>query len=146
MLSDAPPSRDDVTTSRTCREPVEVKTFTSSGMTAPAIVPQLMIRESFHQSVPSPSVGISTRETTNVRITETIDVSHTSEVSGCSKFIRSALAYLPRANASLVQYDATLAITIMIRIAKIQTSSCTCTASLPTASRMNEISATPVTP
>ena len=34
----------------------------------------------------------------------------------------------------------------MTRIMKIQTSSCTCTVSFGTASRMNEISATPVTP
>ena len=33
---------------------VEVKTLTSSGMIAPASVPQVMIVESFHQSVPSP--------------------------------------------------------------------------------------------
>src|SRR5688572_2916432 len=104
MLSDAPPSRDDVTISRTCREPVDVNTLTSSGITAPAIVPQLMISDSFHQRVVSPpSEGIMARETTNVRTTETIDVSHTSDVSGCSKFMRSALAYLPRANASLTQ-------------------------------------------
>ena len=55
MLSDAPPSRDDLTTSCTCREFVEVNTLTSSGMTAPASVPHEMIDASFHQSVPSPS-------------------------------------------------------------------------------------------
>jgi len=38
-----------------------VKTLTSSGISAPAIVPQVMIVESFHQSVESPpSVGIRT--------------------------------------------------------------------------------------
>ena len=35
---------------------------------------------------------------------------------------------------------------IMMRMAKIQTRSCTCTVGLGTASRMNEMSATPVTP
>jgi hypothetical protein len=55
MFSDAPPSRDEVTTSRTCADSVEVKTFTSSGMIAPASVPQVMIVDSFHHSVPSPS-------------------------------------------------------------------------------------------
>src|ERR1044071_6889657 len=62
MLSDGPPSRDDVTTSRTCADSVEVNTFTSSGITAPAKVPHVMIEASFHQSVaasgPVPSTGI----------------------------------------------------------------------------------------
>ena len=50
MLSDAPPSRDEVTTSLTWPEWTEVKTLTSSGMIAPASVPQVMIVESFHHS------------------------------------------------------------------------------------------------
>src|SRR4051794_19901911 len=54
MLSDAPPSREAVTTSRTWRDSVDVKTFTSSGMIAPASVPQVMIDESFHHIEPSP--------------------------------------------------------------------------------------------
>jgi hypothetical protein len=59
-LSEAPPSRDEVTTSRTCADSVEVKTLTTSGMIAPASVPQLMIAESFHHSVGSlPRFGIS---------------------------------------------------------------------------------------
>ena len=48
MFSEAPPSRDEVTTSRTCRDSVEVKTFTSSGMIAPARVPQVITVESCH--------------------------------------------------------------------------------------------------
>src|SRR5688572_4771895 len=137
MFRDAPPSRDEVRISRTCLEPVDVKTFTSSGITAPAIVPQLMISDSFHHRVGSPpNDGIIARETTNVRITETMEVSHTRDVSGCSKFMRSALAYLARANASFTQYDPTLAITIMMRMAKIQTSSCTWIAAAVTANRM----------
>src|SRR6476620_6720588 len=59
MLSDGPPSRDDVTTSFTCRDSVEVNTLTSSGMIAPARVPQVITVESFHQKVPSPRSGIS---------------------------------------------------------------------------------------
>ena len=54
MLSDAPPSREEVTTSRTCRESTEVKTLTNSGMIAPASVPQVITVESFHQRLPSP--------------------------------------------------------------------------------------------
>ena len=58
MLSDAPPSSEDVTTSFTWLELIEVNTLTSSGMTAPASVPHEMIAASFHHSVASPlSVG-----------------------------------------------------------------------------------------
>src|SRR6266480_1501869 len=85
IFSDAPPSRDDVTTSRTCRDPVDVKTFTNSGMIAPASVPQVITRDSFHHSVGSlPRLGIRSRDARNVRATETIDVSQTSVVSGAS--------------------------------------------------------------
>jgi hypothetical protein len=59
-FSDAPPSRDAVTTSRTWADSVDVKTLTTSGMIAPARVPHVMIVDSFHHSVGSPfSVGIS---------------------------------------------------------------------------------------
>ena len=51
MFSDAPPSRDAVTTSLTCADSVEVKTLVSSGMSAPASVPQVMIVDSCHHSV-----------------------------------------------------------------------------------------------
>src|SRR5687768_9914972 len=92
MLSDAPPSRDAVTTSRTWRDSVEVKTFTSSGMIAPASVPHVMIVESFHHIVVSPPrEGMRRYETAYVTATERIDVSQTSDVSGASKFILSAL-------------------------------------------------------
>src|SRR5688572_6474719 len=49
MLSDAPPSRLAVTTSFTCREWVEVKKVVTSGMIAPASVPQVMIDASLTQ-------------------------------------------------------------------------------------------------
>src|SRR6266705_3844496 len=85
MLSEAPPSRDDVTISRTWREPTEVNTFPNSGMIAPASVPHVMTRESFHHSVGFPPIsGISSRETRNVSATDTNDVSQTSVVSGAS--------------------------------------------------------------
>src|SRR5215472_9612215 len=74
MLSDGPPSRDDVTTSFVCRESVDVNTFTNSGMIAPASVPQVITAESFHHSVGSPpSSGIITLETMNVSTTDRID-------------------------------------------------------------------------
>src|SRR2546425_6308559 len=89
MFSDAPPSRDEVTISRVCREPTDVKTFTNSGMIAPASVPQVMTSDSFHHSVGSPpTVGMISDETTNVSATDTSDVSHTSWVSGDRKSTR----------------------------------------------------------
>src|SRR5215471_615468 len=147
MLSDGPPSRDDVTTSFVCRDSTDVNTFTNSGMIAPASVPQVMTSESFHHSVPSPArSGTIIFETMNVSTTDRIDVSHTRNVSGASKFILSAFSYRPFAMAPLIRYDTPLAMTIMMRITKIQTSSCTCTFGSRTASTMNEIKATPVTP
>src|SRR5262249_32866766 len=93
MFSDGPPSRDDVTTSFVCRESTDVKTFTNSGMIAPASVPQVITLESFHQSDVSPArSGITSFDTMYVRTTERIDVSHTRNVSGASKFMRSAFA------------------------------------------------------
>ena len=59
MPRDAPPSCAEITTSLTWRDSVEVKTLTSSGITAPASVPQEMIVASFHHWVGSPpSEGI----------------------------------------------------------------------------------------
>ena len=81
-----------VTTSRTCAELVDVKTLTTSGMIAPASVPHVMMVESFHHSVPSPRSGMSRYDTTKVMTTETIEVSHTRDVSGASKFILAAFA------------------------------------------------------
>src|SRR5687768_13755282 len=102
MFSDAPPSLDAFRTSRTCADSVEVKIFTSAGITAPASVPQLMIADSFHHNVGSPPIsGIRRYETTKVSTIETIEVSQTSDVSGASKFILSAFWYRLLAIASL---------------------------------------------
>src|SRR5512141_2002060 len=125
-FSDAPPSREAVTTSFTWPEEVEVKTFTTSGMIAPASVPQVMIAESFHHIVPSPRLPMRAYETRKVRPSDTKEVSHTRVVSGSSKFIVVACLNLPVAQASFAQYETTDAITITMRIAKIQTRSCTC--------------------
>src|SRR5215475_12124537 len=92
MLSDGPPSSDEVTISLTWLDSIEVKAFTNSGMMAPASVPQEIIAESFHHSVESPlRSGMISLETMNVRTMETIDVIQTREVKGASKFISSAL-------------------------------------------------------
>ena len=44
------------------RRSVEVKILTSSGMIAPASVPQVMIVESFHHRVPSPRSGMRSQD------------------------------------------------------------------------------------
>src|SRR5216683_1535187 len=147
MFSEAPPSLDAVTTSLVWVDSVEVNTLTSSGMTAPASVPQEMMADSFHHSVSlPPRFGIMSFETTKVRIIETMEVIQTSEVRGASKFMWSELLYLPLANMSFAKKETALDTSIMMRITKIQTSSCTCTVGSFTASRMKVIRATPVTP
>src|SRR5215471_9479206 len=104
MFSDAPPSREDATTSRTCRESVEVKTFTNSGMIAPASVPHVMIEDNFHHiEVSPPRSGIRIKDKTYVKTTETIEVSHTSDVSGASKFILAAFSYFAFATAAFTK-------------------------------------------
>src|SRR6266481_5098501 len=142
MLREAPPSSEDVTTSFTCRESTEVKTFTSSGIMAPASVPQEIMVESFHHRVPSPSVGMISLETRNVSATETTDVTQTSEVRGCSKFISSEFAYFALATVSLMKYETALETSIMMRMTKIQTSSCIWCVGSFTPSRIKVISAT----
>src|SRR5690349_12642416 len=100
IFSDAPPSRDDVTISRTCLESVEVNTFTNSGITAPARVPHVITVDNFHHSVVSPPrSGIRIRESPYVSTTEIIEVSQTSDVNGASKFILAAFSYLLFATA-----------------------------------------------
>src|SRR5215813_11810606 len=104
MFNEAPPSRDDVTTSRTCRESVEVKTFTSSGMMAPASVPHVMIEDNFHHmEVSPPRSGIRIYDRRYVKTTETIEVSHTSDVNGASKFISAAFSYLAFATTAFAK-------------------------------------------
>src|SRR3954471_12480590 len=88
IFSDAPPSREEVTTSLTCRECIEVQTFTNPGITVPARVPHEIISESFHHKVSlPPKVGIINFETMKVAMMEKIEVIHTSDVKGISKFM-----------------------------------------------------------
>src|SRR5262245_58429218 len=104
MLSDGPPSRDEVTTSLTWLDSVDVNTLTSSGIIAPAAVPHEMMIDSFHHSEASPlRVGTIRYETTKVRMIETTEVMMTRLVSGFSKFIVSALRYLALVMASLMK-------------------------------------------
>src|SRR5262245_66346095 len=124
MPSEGPPSRAEVTTSRTWPDSVDVKILTSSGMIAQASVPQVMSVESFHQSVPSPRSRMSSHDAKYVSTTETIDVSHTSEVSGASKFIWVAVPYFARAMVSLSRSGTPLATIIHAVIGKIQARRC----------------------
>ena len=97
-------------------------------MIAPASVPQVMIVPSFHHWVSSPPrLGMMSQEARYVRPMETKEVIHTSEVSGASKFISSALPYFALAIAPLMKYARALATSMIMRITKIQTSNCTCT-------------------
>src|SRR5688500_19899369 len=104
-------------------------------------------------------------------MTEVSEAIQTRAVSGISKFIARAAAYLAVVMPSEMKYDAALVMTISRRITKIQTSNCTWMAltwavaaaswvaladasvtpcgrnsDAGIASRMNVISATPVTP
>src|SRR5260221_4729277 len=89
MPSEAPPSSAEVTTSFTWRDSVDVKTFTNSGMMAPASVPQEMMVASFHHCDSSPPrIGMMSDETMYVRAMETAEVIHTREVSGDRKSTR----------------------------------------------------------
>src|SRR5919109_2997400 len=116
-------------------------------MIAPASVPQVITVDSCHQrSGLPPRVGMVSHDSTYVRITEKMDVTQTSCVSGASKFIFVAPAYLARDTALLARYEMPDASTIMMRIRKIHTSSVAWMAGSVTASTMKEISATPVTP
>src|SRR3954454_21611990 len=113
-------------------------------MMAPASVPHVMTLANFHHNPPSRS-WISRYDAAYVHAIEMSDAIHTSDRSGLSKFIVRASLYLLVAIALLIRYAAPLATTITRRITKIQTSSFTWLTSLGTASRLNVISATPVT-
>src|SRR5947208_16814632 len=86
MLSEAPPSREEVTTSLTWLDSVDVKILTSSGMIAPASVPHVMTVESLHHSVPAPRSLTRTHEATYGIATARNDVSHATPVRRASKF------------------------------------------------------------
>src|SRR5690349_2548075 len=104
MPRDGPPSSAEVTTSLTWRDSVEVNTLTSSGIIAPASVPQEMMVASFHHCESSPpSEGIICDEIRYVSAMDTKEVIHTSEVSGASKFILSRLAYFALAITPLMK-------------------------------------------
>ena len=61
-------------------------------MTAPARVPHEMIEASFHHRDASPPrSGMMSAETRYVRTIDTTEVIQTRDVSGASKFMRSAL-------------------------------------------------------
>src|SRR5262245_21943704 len=144
IVSDAPPSRDAATISLVWREPELVNALVSSGISAAASVPQEIIVESFHHS-PPPRVPSIHFDTTNVTAIESREQSHTRLVRGASKLILSLFAFCER-NTGTFTRKARIEVTIMrMRMVKIHTSSCDLCSGM-TASAINEIKATPVTP
>src|SRR5438094_4133612 len=104
MFRDAPPCREQLVTSRTCRELVLTNILVNSGISAPARVPQLMIIESTHQksgwATPAASLKPPSRIllATNVTAIETAEVIQTRCVSGASK----SKSFLPPNKALLM--------------------------------------------
>src|SRR3984957_19266974 len=85
IFSDAPPSSDEVTTSRTCRECTDVKAFTNSGIIAPASVPHVITEACFqHKVVSPPRLGMIWLKPSHFGANQIADFSHASEVSGAS--------------------------------------------------------------
>src|SRR5262245_13091596 len=90
IVSDAPPSREAVTISRTCFECELVKTLVNSGMSTAASVPQLMIDASCHHrlgiGLPSTVRSLmSAQLMPNDVVMQRIDAIQISRVRGCSK-------------------------------------------------------------
>src|SRR5215831_10762143 len=91
MFSEAPPWREQLVTSLTCRELVLVNTFVNSGINAPATVPQLIMEESTHHRFGWAAPLASTKSpkssllATNVIRMEIAEVSQTRWVKGASK-------------------------------------------------------------
>ena len=93
IFNEAPPSRLATTTSCTCRDLELVKALVSSGITAAAKVPQLIILASFHHR-PSPIVSpINDQLAKYVTAIEINEVIHTNEVKGFSKLNSFARPY-----------------------------------------------------
>src|SRR5579859_968996 len=91
MFSDAPPWPEQVTISFTCRDWVLTKILVNSMMSGPASVPQETMPASTHHklgsALPAVSVTPPSRNLLAVKATtmETMEVSHTRFVSGCSQ-------------------------------------------------------------
>ena len=89
---DAPPFLEELTTFLTKALFVEVNILTTSGIIAPAIVPHVIITESFHHK-PFAKSPIMRLDVINVKTTDIIEVIQTKDVRGSSKFILSAFSY-----------------------------------------------------
>src|SRR5438876_7172250 len=91
IFNEAPPCFEQLVTSRTCLELVLTNTLVNSGMTAPAIVPQLIMQESTHHKAGSaaPSAPLKSPSSTllarKVIPIDTAEVIQTKCVSGASK-------------------------------------------------------------
>src|SRR5580658_5206835 len=91
MLSEAPPCLEQLVTSLTWRELVLTKTLVNSGITAPAMVPQLMMTDNTHHksvcATPAPSLKSPSNSLLATKVTamDTAEVIHTKWVKGASK-------------------------------------------------------------
>jgi hypothetical protein len=130
MFSEGPPSLEAVTTSLTCFEDVDVKTLIISGMMAPARCRTVMIVE----QLPPQRLVAADPQAWDEQVRN--DVGHGDRHErGQPDELRErrlemhlvGVAKRPRTIASLNRYDKPLATIIMMRIAKIHTSSCTWT-------------------
>ncbi len=102
MLSDGPPWREDLTTSRTCLLDVDVNALTSSGgMSAPASVPHETITARRHHWSAAAVSASTNHVVRNVATMHAADVSHTRFDSGRSKSMRSASRYRRAVHRSL---------------------------------------------
>src|SRR5688572_9383469 len=147
IVSDAPPSRDAVTISCTCFECELVKTFVNSGISTAASVPRLIIVANCHHSCPAASRSLISNQLIPYDVVmHKPDAIQMRRLSGCSKSNSFRPLYLASDHAWLMKYAQPDMKSIRNRIAKIQTISLACTSTLGTASVMNEMSATPVTP
>src|SRR5580765_8211818 len=80
MFRDAPPCLEQLVTSRTCRELVLTNTFVNSGISAPAIVPQLMMTESTHQRAGCAAPEASWKSPSNSLLARKVIPMETAEV------------------------------------------------------------------
>src|SRR6516165_5653521 len=151
MVSEEPPSREAVTISWTCLECELVKTFVNSGISTAARVPQLMIVASCHHRLgsacpPTARSRIRSQLMPNDVVMHRIEAIQISRVRGSSKSNSLSPLYFFSEITWLMKYDAPDMKSMRKRMAKIQTMSLAWISMLGTASVMNAISATPVTP
>src|SRR5262245_14473306 len=154
IVNDVPPSREAVTISCTCLECELVKILVNSGMSTAASVPQLMIVASCHHkafvfagSIPGTLRSLmSSQLMRNEVLMQRMDAIQMRRVRGCSKLNSRRPLYCRSEIAWLMKYEQPDMKSIKKRMAKIQTMSLAWMLGSRTASVINAIKATPVTP